>query len=84
MDEIICERCKCKTEKKSNSQKYCPSCSYVVYFEKCKKAANLKRQKTEGTFGAHPIKNKRGNINFKAEHKAIIKEMVRLGLRRND
>jgi len=81
MNEIICAHCKQKTPKNSNSQKYCPSCAYNKKLETKKSYQNKKRQKEDGTFGAHPIRNKAGKINFKAEHKAILKEMVRLGLR---
>lgn len=82
MDEIICCRCKCKAPKTGKNQKYCQSCSYIVHLEQMKKRQSRKRQKEDGAFGAHPIKNKRGHINFKAEHMAIKKEMIRLGLRK--
>lgn len=76
-----CKRCRCGFEPNSNAQKYCSDCAYIVNLNKAKKSVNKKRQKTIGTFGATPIM-KNGQINFKAEHKAIIKEMQRLGLRK--
>lgn len=82
MDKIACERCSIKIVKTSNSQKYCKSCAYIVKLETGRVFQQKRRIKEEGTLGPHPIKNKNGIINFKAEHKAILKELKRLGLRK--
>ena len=78
-----CKRCRCDFKPNSNAQKFCSDCAYVENLDKAKKSAQRKRQKAIGTFGATPVM-KDGQINFKAEHRAIIREMQRLGLRKNN
>lgn len=79
--EKFCARCKEKIQSVSNKQKYCRDCAYVIHLEKSKLAVNKKRQREEGAFGPKPIKKKDGSINIKAEQKAILREIKRLGLR---
>jgi hypothetical protein len=77
-----CKRCRCNFKPNSNAQKFCSDCAYIVNLDKARKSAQKKRQKTNGTFGADPIK-KNGKINFEAEHRAIKRELIRIGLRKN-
>lgn len=80
----FCARCKKEIKHpKNNKQKYCKDCAYIVDLERSKLAAKKKRQITTGTLGPNPIKNKNGSINIKAEHHAILKEMKKLGLRKD-
>lgn len=82
MKHRICVRCKEDLQPPvSNKQKYCKDCAFVVHLEQMRHAAKKKRQLTTGTFGSNPIKRKDGTINYRAEHKAIQREMVKLGLR---
>jgi len=52
-----------------------------VQLERKRCFAARKRQKETGTLGPHPIRDKNGTVNVNAERKAILKEMIRLGLR---
>jgi len=79
----FCDRCKEKFKPTNNKQKYCADCAYIIDLEKSKQAAQRKRQSEVGTFGSKPIKKKDGTINVKAEKHAILREMKRLGLRKD-
>lgn len=41
----------------------------------------MKSKKADDSLDAHAIKRKDGSIDEKAEHRAIVKELKRLGLR---
>jgi len=41
----------------------------------------MTNKKADDSLDSHPIKRKNGSIDEKAEHRAILKELKRLGLR---
>ena len=41
----------------------------------------MANKKADDSLDSHPIKRKDGSLDVKAEHRAILKELKRLGLR---
>jgi len=76
-----CDNCGTRITKTSNAQKYCTNCAPIIQLFKKRRNLKKKREKA-GSLGAHLIKRKNGKPNFKAEAKAIKKELKRLRLRK--
>lgn len=79
---IHCDKCGIRIKKVVHNHKYCKSCAYKVYLEKMLLRQKKHCSKIASALGPHMRYKEDGEPDFKAEHKAIKKEMKRLGLRK--
>ena len=79
-----CQICHCECEKKSNAQKYCEDCAYLIRLDQWRLYSYLRYQKkrNRGLFLGTNNFSPHMQEDFKLESNLVLKQIYKLGFKR--